>query len=181
MTTHFPNTSFAANEALVSAYTSGFAAFLPVLASFIEAERDLEDVNGAFDPAYKAWERDADLAQQKLTTALCVLRDLPVGTPEDRPLKRMAMLIDSLFSEDNAAFRPLHRRMRIEFFQRFQVRGFGPEAQRTNALLLQARHMVDAMATLPIFERWSDPDIETSEVMVKRDEEGVHLAGTYPA
>lgn len=181
MATHFSNTSFAANEAPVSAYASGFAAFLPMLAGFIEAERDLEDVNGAFDPAYKAWERDADLAQQKLTTALCALRDLPVLLPEDRPLQRMAMLIDSLFAEDNAAFRPLHRRMRVEFFQRFQVCGFGPVAQRTNALLLQARHMVDAMATLPIFERCSDPGIENAEVMVGRDDDGDHLSVTCPA
>lgn len=158
-----PTTPPAANEVpCASVFALEFAAFLPVLAGFIDAERDLEEVQGAFDPAYKAWERDADLAQQRLTTALCALRDLPARAPEDRPLQRMMLLIDGLFgAEDNTTFRSLHRRMHMAFFSQLQVRGYGPEAQRTNTLLLHARHMVDAMATLPLFERWSDADLDS--------------------
>lgn len=137
-----------------------FAAFLPVLAAFITAEVDLEEVQGAFDPAYHAWERDADLAQTRMTAALIDLRRTPVTTREDQLLVRMALLIDAFLSaETPRGFHDLHRWMQRVFFSSFQMKGFGPRAWQVNALLLQSRHLIDAIVALPLFERWSDPDL----------------------
>ena len=136
------------------------AAFLPKLADFIEAERDLEEVQGAFDPAYHAWERDADEAQTRMATALSGLRRTPARSREDHVLMRMIILIDALLgAETQKSFVDLHRRMHWSFFSAFQVQGFGPRAHQTNALLIQARHLVDALVALPLFQRWSDPDL----------------------
>ena len=40
----------------------------------------------------------------------------------------------------------------LVFFRQFQVPGFGPTAQSRNALLIQARHLIDAMMRLPLFD-----------------------------
>lgn len=137
-----------------------FAAFLPKLAGFIEAERDLEDVQGAFDPAYHAWERDADEAQTRMATALSGLRRTAAQSREDHVLMQMIILIDALLgAETLQSFTDLHRRMHWSFFSTFQMQGFGPRAHQTNALLIQARHLVDALVALPLFQRWSEPDL----------------------
>ncbi len=140
-----------------------FAGFLPLLATFITAERDLEDIQGAFDPAYQAWERDADIAQSRMTSALGEVRRTATVTREDRLILRMAILIDALLSaETQRGFRDLHRGMQRMFFAAFQVPGYGPRARQVNGLLIQSRHLVDAMVALPLFERWSDPDLTSA-------------------
>ena len=140
-----------------------FAVFLPLLAAFIGAERDLEDVQGAFDPAYQAWERDADIAQARMTAALGEVRRTAAVTREDRLILRMAILIDALLSaETQHGFRDLHRGMQRMFFAAFQVPGYGPRAWQVNALLIQSRHLVDALVALPLFERWTDTDLTSA-------------------
>ena len=72
----------------------------------------------------------------------------------------MVLLIDALLSaETRRGFRDLHRGMQRMFFAAFQVPGYGPRACQVNALLIQSRHLVDAMVSLPLFERWTDPDL----------------------
>lgn len=152
-----------------------FAAFLPMLAAFVDAERELEDVQGAFDPAYAAWERDADIAQSSMTAALGAVRRTATVIREDRLILRMVILIDALLSaETQRGFRDLHRGMQRMFFAAFQVPGYGPRACQVNALLIQSRHLIDAMVALPLFERWTDPDLTSAAKSVPDviDDEG---------
>lgn len=136
-----------------TAVTVAFAQLLPALTFFIEAERDLQDVSPSYDPAYANWHRDAGLARARLDTALRAFHALPVQRPEDRPLRHMALFVDALLRDDDPAGpRHLHRQMQLVFFQRFQVRGFGARAQQCNAMLIHARHLIDAMIRLPLFD-----------------------------
>lgn len=136
-----------------TAYSIAFAALLPGLADFIVAERDLDDICHSYDPAYGAWHRDAQLARGRLESALRHVHGLRVERPEDRPLRRIVALTDAML-KDGAPDRPryLHRQMKLVFFRQFQVPGFGPAAHSRNALLIQARHLIDAMIRLPLFD-----------------------------
>lgn len=136
-----------------TAYFIAFAALLPTLADFIEAERDLGDICHSYDPAYSAWHRDAQRARVRLDKVLRHVHGLRVERPEDQPLRRMVVLADAMLKTD-APERPLylHRQMKLVFFRQFQVPGFGPTARSRNALLIQARHLIDAMMRLPLFD-----------------------------
>lgn len=136
-----------------TAYSIAFAALLPCLADFIEAERDLDDICHSYDPAYGVWHRDAQQARGQLESALQHVHSLRVERPEDHPLRRMVVLTDAMLKTD-APDRPryLHRQMKLVFFRQFQVPGFGPSAHCRNALLIQARHLIDAMMRLPLFD-----------------------------
>lgn len=137
----------------VTSVTVAFGQLLPALTFFVEAERDLQDVSPSYDPAYADWHRDAELARARLDTTLRMFHALPVQQPEDRPLRHMALFVDALLNDDDPAGpRYLHRQMQLVFFQRFQVRGFGARAQQCNAMLIHARHLIDAMIRLPLFD-----------------------------
>lgn len=166
MAIQIPITSSLPDEApCATPRTLAFAVFLPLLAAFVDAERDLEDVQGAFDPAYQSWERDADIAQARMTAALGEVRRTAAVTREDRVILRMAILIDALLSaETQRGFRDLHRGMQRMFFAAFQFPGYGPRAWQVNALLIQSRHLVDAMMALPLFARWTDRDLADTAV-----------------
>lgn len=148
-----PNTVRATEVPKETRFSVAFTKFLPVLAHFIEAERDLEDINHSFDPAYGNWLRDAVAARAGVSGYLLNFHAMPVHLPEDRPLRRAALLVDAMLNdEDPSRPRHLHRQMQLVFFQQFQVRGFGPTAQHRNALLIRAWHLIDAMARLPLFD-----------------------------
>jgi hypothetical protein len=154
-----PITPFSANKvSRISEFAAYFTAhLLPAIAEYNAAERDLEDVQGSYDPAYHAWERDADLARERLVSALVYLCEEKIVEPTDEPLKRMTLLIkDLVWSEDVKEFRELHRDLRLSFSSFFLMSGVGPSEKTTNALLFQARRAVDALVALPLYERWSD-------------------------
>ena len=153
MATATPNTSTRFFEVPgASPLALAFAAFLPGFVTFITAERDLEDVDG-FDPAYHIWLRDAERAQDDLIDALRDLRRIGARSPRDRALQRMVHVIDTMRgAEEPGLFQRSHRHLRTSFFTLFQVRGFDAVSSGTNALLLRARHLVDAMADLPLFD-----------------------------
>lgn len=139
-----------------------FTAMMPALAHYIEAERDLGDICHSYDPAYALWHRDAERAQANLRQALLVCRRSQVLLTEDRPLRRTALLIAAMLDEHGPSHpRQLYREMKAAFFQRFQVTGFGVLAQHRNAMLIQARHLIDALIKLPLFD--FDPDYEVSQ------------------
>ncbi len=145
----------------VTRFSAAFTDFLPILARFVEDERDLEDISFSYDSAYSDWFRDAAIARDRLEKAIGALHALPVHLPEDRPLHRIVTLVaDMLEATDPARPRRLHRDMKAVFFQQFQVRGFGPTARDRNALLIQARHLIDAMAKLPLFDFSSEEQID---------------------
>lgn len=136
-----------------TAYSTAFAALLPCLARFVEAERDLGDICHSYDPAYGAWHRDAQLARAGLNKMFRQFHGLRVDRPEYQPLRRMVGLAEAMLNVcEPERPRYLHREMKLVFFRQFQVPGFGPTAQSRNALLIQARHLIDAMMRLPLFD-----------------------------
>lgn len=130
-----------------------FPGLLASLFGMIVAERDLEDISYSQDPAYSAWMRDAEVAQDNLIDTLRKFHLLPVVTPADRPLQHMADVIDTMLGhEEPGSARRLQLRMRMAFFAAFQVPGIGLAAMQCNALLVQALHLVTAFAALPLFD-----------------------------
>lgn len=143
-----------------TALSKGFTILLPLLADFVEAERDLEDIKHSEDVALSLWTRDRDVAKTRLQNALTAMHRLSVRLPEDRPLRNMTILVDRMLDEDEALFpRQLHREMRSCFFSRFQIAGFGPVAQHRNAMLIQARHLINALVTLPFHDHVPSADV----------------------
>jgi hypothetical protein len=140
-------------QPLDTTLSSAFASMLPVLSRFIEAERDMADISASYDPAYAAWHRGAELAATALDQCMMQLHRLPIDRLEDAPLRRMVLLIDAILNNDDPAqARRTHRQMQLVFFLRYQVTGFGDVAQHCNGMLIQARHLVDALVQLPLFD-----------------------------
>lgn len=154
MANHTPITPFGADE--VPSITAASLAFIPVLRtlrSLVVAERDLEDVSYSQDPAYHAWLRDSELAHERLTDTLRDFCALSISHPADQPLRRAVMLIDAILGhEEPGGGRRLALQMRAAFFSRFQLRGIDPTALHRNGLLVQARHLITALAALPLFD-----------------------------
>lgn len=149
-----------------TAVSKAFVELLQVQAAFVRAELDLEDVAHSQDPAYAFWLSDAETAQERLTKSLHQFQALTAEVPEDRPLKRMAMLIDAMLGqEEPGGARRLHREMQLRFFSHLQASGIGAVAMHRNAMLIQARHLTTAMVVLPLFdstdvdEDCTDPDM----------------------
>lgn len=141
-----------------------FTQILQAQASFILAERDLEDVGHSQDPAYESWLRDAQCAQEHLTGSIRLFHALPLEAVEDRPLQRMATLIDTMLSNDEpGGARRLHRDMQVAFFAKYQTRGLGATAMHRNALLLHCLHLTSAMVALPIFDGFEITDLEPDQ------------------
>lgn len=136
-----------------TALSSAFAAMLPVLSRFITAERDMADISASYDPAYGAWHLEAERAGTALDQCLTQMQRLPIERLEDAPLRRMVLLIDAMLNDnDPAQARRTHRQMQLVFFLRYQVAGFSDVAQHCNGMLIQARHLVDALVQLPLFD-----------------------------
>lgn len=140
-----------------STISAAFAAFLPILATYIRAERELEDVGFSLDPAYSEWHRESDEAQDRLIDMLYILRSAPIGVSMDVPLRRMALLIHAMRCEPDQA-RTLHRNMDAAFETRFRVPGSGAMAQHRTLMLSWCRPLVADLVSLPLFD--SDPEAE---------------------
>ena len=140
-----------------------FTAMMPALARYIEAERDLGDVCDSYDPAYALWHRDADRAESDLRHELLSCCTTQVLITEDRPLRRTALLIKAMLDgHEPSQPRQLYSEMKSAFFKQFQVPGFGVVAQHRNGLLIQARHLIDALSRLPLFD--FDPDYAVNQI-----------------
>lgn len=99
------------------------------------------------------WRRDRDVAELRLAQSVLGLHRFPVRIPEDRPLQRLVALVYRMLDDhEPCAPRQLHREMKASFFRHYQVAGIGPIAQHRNMLLIQARHLIDAMIKLPFFD-----------------------------
>jgi len=133
--------------------SDAFPSLFGAVAALIISERDLDDISYSQDPAYGAWLRDAELDQERLTDALHRFHALPDTIPADRPLRRMALLVDTMLGhEDPGGARTLHREMQIAFFNKFQVSGTSATAMHRNGMLIKARHFVTALVRLPLFD-----------------------------
>ena len=129
MADNFIIMSFGAHKADLSSYptplASAFAALLPALARHIEAEREIEDVD-IRGPAFRNWLTDAEEAYATVTTHLLTITMAEETRVDDKPLKRMALLIDAVVGSGNpATFMRLYG-----FLPRFKVflhcHGTGP-------------------------------------------------------
>ena len=98
--------SFGAHKADLSSYptplASAFAALLPALVRHIEAEREIEDVD-IRDPAFRNWLTDAEDAFTTVTTHLLTITMAEETCADDKPLKRMALLIGAMVGSGNPA------------------------------------------------------------------------------
>jgi hypothetical protein len=147
-----------------TAWSKGFTLLLPLFAAYVESEQDLEFIQHNDDLSLTFWQRDRDAAEARLVDALNKLQHLPVRLPEDRSLQLFTCLISRMIDRDDPMLpRQLHRQLKACFFHDYQVRGFGPIAQHRNALLIQARHMVDAMIALPFFDYLPEDGFAPSE------------------
>jgi hypothetical protein len=147
-----------------TAWSKGFTLLLTLFAAYVESEQDLEFIQHNDDLSLTFWQRDKDAAEARFVKALDGLQHLPVRLPEDRSLQRFTCLVSRMLDNNDPMLpRQLHREMKACFFHDFQVRGFGPIAQHRNALLIQARHMVDAMIALPFFDYLPEDEFAPSE------------------
>lgn len=140
---------------------SAFAALLPALARHIEAEREIEEVD-IWDPAFRAWLTDAEVAFTDVTTHLSTIASLELTCIDDRPIKRMAMLLDALIgSEYPDTF--MHLFGLLPRFERlFQCSGSGPAVRHGNVMLGEARAHIDAMATLLTYDGYAEIEADDS-------------------
>lgn len=138
---------------LETAISVAFRNVLSTMHAFIDAERDLEDIAYSQDPAYSAWAADTEQAYENLADALAGIHCLPVDLREDLPLKRMAQLADAMIGhEEPGGARAMHAEMQLAFFTQLQASGLSQTAMHRNGLLLHARHLVNAMISLPLFD-----------------------------
>jgi len=99
-----------------------FRGLLTSLRDFIAAERDLEDIAYSQDPAYADWARESEMAFEGLVASAIAIHRLPIECREDRPLHRMALLVDAMLGhEEPDGARALHLQMHLAFFTSFQV------------------------------------------------------------
>ena len=154
MAIHSPITPIGARKApALSGLALAFTTFLLTFEAFIEAERDLGRVDG-FDPAYAHWLRDAELAQERMTTELMALRGFAPQSELDVPVLRMVAFIHLLLgTEDATAFQRLHGTLQPRMMRYFQLPGKTPAIRQHNVLLGRASVLIDHMVALPLFSR----------------------------
>lgn len=118
------------------------------MAAQIEAERDLIDIGFNWDPALSAWLRDAEEAEERVTTLLSQIHSLDLQGPEDRPLQRMCLVIDELMgSGDAEEFERLHRMLHW-CSELFSCPGPDAVARRVTQMLQIGLERIDALADL---------------------------------
>lgn len=133
-----------------STISTAFSALLGALAQHVEAERDIEDVD-IWNPAFRNWLTDAEEAHAKVARLLSDIRKMEILRAEDKPLMRMAMLLDHMAcSEEPDAFWTF-RPLLMQFDELFRCAGENPVAARVNRMLISARNRIDEMATLDLY------------------------------
>lgn len=141
-----------------TAMSNAFAALLPILTENIDAQRDLEDVGFSMDTPYTNWMRDAERAQDRLIDVLHDLRSLPLETPKDAPLRRIASMLHNMRCSHVDTARDIHERFQEGFDLRFILRGTTATARHRNLLMQWSQPLIAGFAALPIFAADTDED-----------------------
>lgn len=158
-----------------TAISSGFAGLLVNLAEHIEAERDIENAS-VWDIAFDNWLRHAEKARTDMSNLLTSILREDIVRLEDKPLKRMAMLINGVVvSEEPGAYRYL-RPFVSRFDNLFRCVGQDPTSLRVDRMLLTARDRLETMYTLEIYA----PVKTSSTPQVTEDENEELLSGHCP-
>ncbi|WP_116086414.1 hypothetical protein [Tropicimonas sp. IMCC34011] len=139
--------------------SSGFSRLIPVLAGYIECERDLEHAD-CFDPAFVDWTREAERARAKALDLAGRIGSAPIARREDLPLKRSGMLVHALIeSPSEDAFTSLHALLgtHAELFACVET---GVVADRVRQMLETCHAQIAALAELGEFDdpasAWDD-------------------------
>lgn len=136
-TAHFTHTSI----------SQRFSGLIGAISTYIEAERDIEHA-ASWDPAFVGWHRDAETARSEVLSSIDHIR---ISTPmrhEDRPLKRMALLIFALIESDSTTDFLRLASCLDRHTGLFDCPGTDPVAQRVGAMLTAARMQVADLASL---------------------------------
>ena len=100
------NMSFGTHKADTSNYptplASAFAALLTALVRHVEVEREIGEFD-IWDLAFRNWLTDAEEAYATVTTHLLTITMAEETRVDDKPLKRMALLIDAVVGSGNPA------------------------------------------------------------------------------
>lgn len=143
-----------------TAITNAFSMLLPILAEYVSAERDLEDVGFSSDPAYTNWHMDAERAQDRLIDVLHDLRTLRVQTSQDVPLRRIAVFLHAMRTCNAATARAIHQQMEGYFEAQLQRPSTVTSKLQRTLLMQWARPHIAAFAALPVFECNADDEAE---------------------
>lgn len=146
-----------------TALANRFAQLLAVLAEYVRAERDLEDIGYSLDPAYANWNTDAERAQDRLIDVLDALRQMPVNIPEDVPLRQIAMSVQAMQRSDLNEARLFHEQIDRCIAQRFMQPAISATARHRNLLVQWSRPIIAAFAALPLFDDKCAQGFEASD------------------
>jgi hypothetical protein len=136
--------------AIVTPIMLAFDAMLISVRKFIAAERDLVGID-LWDIACRAWLNEAEDTQTLMTGRIRAVRELPQVLACDRPLKRMALLLDLMLGtatrSDLAHAHGLLNRYSILF----ACSDNDPVADRVNDQLMRGRTLIAALVALPLY------------------------------
>jgi hypothetical protein len=124
-----------------------FSRLIVALTTFIEAERDIEDVD-VWDPAFDGWLGAAETAQTEVTTLITEIRTTAPVRAADRPLARMTLSLDGMLGAEYRGDYLHFRGLLDKYAPLFRAQGSDVVAYRVNALLQSARQRVEDLATL---------------------------------
>ena len=120
---------------------------LAEIGTFVAAERDIEHAD-IWNFAFVNWLREAEKARVDLLSRLGQLLSAPEMCREDRALRRVALLLQSLVkSEDDGEFRALAALIPIHEWL-FRCPGKGAVAMQATEMLVAARKIIADLATL---------------------------------
>jgi len=140
-----------------TAISRSFSGALVALAGHVEAEKDIQHVS-CWDPAFLSWNREAERAREAVLSRLDAIDRVAPERPEDRPLKRMSMLIGSMIrTPDAAEFEHLHSLV-VQFPDLFSCRAGSPASRRVNQMLVTAKARLADLATLSEYVDADVPD-----------------------
>lgn len=134
-----------------TAVAMAFSALMTALPLHIEAEREIEDVN-VFDPAFRSWLTDAEAVFTDVTNLFTAIATADVARAEDRPLKRMSMLLDAMVGSETPGTFQHYRELLPRFEHLFRCTGSGPVALQYDAMLVAAFAHIETMAMLLTYD-----------------------------
>lgn len=145
--------------------TNSFSRLLDALASLIDAERDIADVD-VWDPAYRPWLTEAERAHDAVTDLLRGIIDAHPQLAADLPLIRMSSAIHMLLGSETP--HELHHALRLVQDPQFDVgRDHGAMHWYIQEMIQIAQDHAMELASLdpcqshdepdPEFDIWCDP------------------------
>lgn len=153
------------NQAITPAMFA-FDALLIAVRAHIMAEFELNDAD-VWDPACYAWRDDADMTKMRMEQRIIEMSALTEALSGDRPLKRMAMLLDLMLGTSTRADLLHAHGLLTTHAKFFTCNEADPTAFRVNALLMRGRTLMSALVALPVHaeltESQADFDGQLSE------------------